>query len=73
MQRIVYSTCSIHPVENEHVVRAALKLDEARKNHFVLAPRDTILPLWPRRGLESEMEDPGESDVTMRKLDIDFF
>ncbi|KAL0954648.1 hypothetical protein HGRIS_003600 [Hohenbuehelia grisea] len=58
VHRIVYSTCSIHAIENEHVVRDALKSDEACTNNFRLAPRDQVLPTWPRRGLPGEMDDP---------------
>lgn len=49
----MYSTCSIHPEENEHVVKTILK------NHpeFELAPRDSILPTWNRRGIPSEIDD----------------
>ncbi|OBZ87903.1 25S rRNA (cytosine-C(5))-methyltransferase rcm1 [Choanephora cucurbitarum] len=52
-KRIVYSTCSIHAEENEHVVQKILK------NHpeFELAPRESILPTWPRRGIPSQIND----------------
>ncbi|KAF8322477.1 S-adenosyl-L-methionine-dependent methyltransferase [Clavulina sp. PMI_390] len=54
MQKIVYSTCSIHAQENEHVVRAALKSTEA--DGWVLAPRAQVLPAWPRRGIPEEID-----------------
>ncbi|KAI5897760.1 S-adenosyl-L-methionine-dependent methyltransferase [Schizophyllum commune H4-8] len=53
--RIVYSTCSIHAAENEHVVREALASDECRTGNFTLASRDSVLPTWPRRGMREEM------------------
>lgn len=46
VQRVSYSTCSIHAEENEMVVQAVEKV--ARERGFVLA---RALPSWPRRGL----------------------
>ena len=43
-QRVVYSTCSVHAIENEHVVRQAL----SSVTDFTLGH---ALPQWPRRGL----------------------
>ncbi|KAH7106309.1 S-adenosyl-L-methionine-dependent methyltransferase [Auriculariales sp. MPI-PUGE-AT-0066] len=51
-QRIVYSTCSVHAVENERVVRAAL---EAAGDSWTLARREDVLPTWSRRGLQEEL------------------
>ncbi|KAG8926873.1 hypothetical protein FRC00_002483 [Tulasnella sp. 408] len=51
--RIVYSTCSIHPEENEHVVRDALAASSGR---FELVSRSEALPAWSRRGLDSELQ-----------------
>jgi len=58
--RIVYSTCSVHAIENEHVVSEALQSDEATIGNFKLAPANEVLPQWPRRGLPEEMGDPGK-------------
>lgn len=46
VERIVYSTCSIHQLENEDVIRSVLPL--AASCGFQLS---TIFPQWPRRGL----------------------
>ena len=59
VQRIVYSTCSVHAIENEHVVRQALKTDEATARGFKLAHRREVLPTWHRRGIPEDMDDPG--------------
>ncbi|KAF8529826.1 williams-Beuren syndrome critical region protein 20 copy A [Gautieria morchelliformis] len=53
--KIVYSTCSIHAVENEQVVVTALNSEEARSGRFTLAPRTQVIPKWERRGLVKEM------------------
>ncbi|XP_041096887.1 probable 28S rRNA (cytosine-C(5))-methyltransferase [Polyodon spathula] len=44
LQRLVYSTCSVHEEENESVVQACLR--EHRRS-FRLVP---VLPSWPERG-----------------------
>jgi len=43
VDRVVYSTCSVHAAENEDVVAAALR----QHPHFAL---EKCLPRWPRRG-----------------------
>jgi putative methyltransferase len=49
-RRIVYSTCSVHDAENEHVVATALKQqqDEEGSEWALVAPR--CLSGWRRRG-----------------------
>ena len=46
MQRVVYSTCSVHRRENEDVVAHALAA--ARAGSWRL---EKVLPTWTRRGL----------------------
>ncbi|KAF9466533.1 S-adenosyl-L-methionine-dependent methyltransferase [Collybia nuda] len=58
VQKIVYSTCSIHATENEHVVRDSLNSDEAKRGRFLLAPEGEVLPKWRRRGIPDEMDSP---------------
>ena len=48
-RRIVYSTCSIHPIENEGVVSKALSLAHSRGYRLEL-PSESPLRSWPRRG-----------------------
>lgn len=62
VQKIVYSTCSIHPVENEHVVFAALKSKEAIERGFTLAPRAEVIPTWARRGLDEAASNDDERE-----------
>ncbi|KAG6832824.1 hypothetical protein H0H92_009443 [Tricholoma furcatifolium] len=61
VQKIVYSTCSVHATENEQVVREALKSDEAQAGSFSLASPIEVLPKWHRRGFPEEMEHPAAS------------
>ncbi|KAI8342918.1 S-adenosyl-L-methionine-dependent methyltransferase [Chlamydoabsidia padenii] len=64
-KRIVYSTCSIHALENEKVVETIL----SRHPEFTLASRDTVLPTWKRRGFTKEMGNfKGHSDSVVRTL-----
>ncbi|KAJ2916589.1 hypothetical protein MD484_g3801, partial [Candolleomyces efflorescens] len=66
VKKIVYSTCSIHSIENEHVVRDALTSEEAKDNSFVLAPRNEALPNWLRRGLPDEMASNEDASSVIR-------
>ena len=50
LERFTYSTCSIHPEENEHVVMQVLASEEAQQGAWTLAPRAEVLPTWPERG-----------------------
>lgn len=59
VEKIVYSTCSIHPEENEQVVAAALRSSEATAGGFTLAPRSVVLPEWSRRGQPGILDDTG--------------
>lgn len=62
-QRIVYSTCSVHAAENERVVRAALL---AADGSWVLAPKEEVLPTWPRRGVQEELGNAGSAESLVR-------
>ncbi|KAK0495411.1 S-adenosyl-L-methionine-dependent methyltransferase [Armillaria luteobubalina] len=66
VKRIVYSTCSVHATENEHVVRDALKSDEAESGGFKLETPENVLPLWNRRGLPEEMDNPSDAASLIR-------
>lgn len=54
-QKIVYSTCSVHPEEDELVVLAALDSAECKAGGWALAERADVLPSWPRRGRKEVM------------------
>lgn len=61
--RIVYSTCSVHALENEHVVQAVLDTEEAKVGKFALAPQNEVLPTWQRRGLGGQLADHGKPEM----------
>jgi hypothetical protein len=65
----VYSTCSIHAIENEHVVRESLRSNEAQIGRFVLAPQKDVLPRWPRRGLSLDETGTHHSPVSLFQSD----
>lgn len=50
---VVYSTCSIHADENEHVVERLLLDPEVRAWGWRVTLRKSVLPHWPRRGIAS--------------------
>lgn len=52
VERVVYSTCSIHAQENEVVVRNLLDDDKVQKLGWTVMERRDVIPSWPRRGLK---------------------
>ncbi|OLY83708.1 putative 28S rRNA (cytosine-C(5))-methyltransferase [Smittium mucronatum] len=61
---ITYSTCSVHSIENENVVKMAL-LDNP---DFALAARSHVLPTWPMRGIPNTI-DPSDADLNKEELE----
>ena len=59
VQKIVYSTCSVHAIENEEVVSQALASDDAQSRNFRLARREDVLTSWPRRGIAGKLDAEG--------------
>ncbi|KAF8348871.1 S-adenosyl-L-methionine-dependent methyltransferase [Amanita rubescens] len=64
--RIVYSTCSVHAIENEHVVQATLDTKEAKVGKFTLAPQNEVLPTWQRRGQKGQLSDHNDAASLVR-------
>lgn len=60
LQRIVYSTCSIHQEENEKVIARILSKPEFAARWRV-ADRQEVLPSWARRGVPTEGLGQGKS------------
>ena len=67
VKKIVYSTCSIHAIENEGVVKHVLASEECQLGNFRLAPRNEVLPSWPRRGLAEEFDSLGIFSFSLSK------
>ncbi|SSD59022.1 uncharacterized protein SCODWIG_00783 [Saccharomycodes ludwigii] len=65
-KKLVYSTCSIHPEENERVVIDLLLDKQVKKQGWKLRPRSEVIPDWPRRGLLQEFEQvfPKDEEAT---------
>ncbi|OBA23756.1 S-adenosyl-L-methionine-dependent methyltransferase [Metschnikowia bicuspidata var. bicuspidata NRRL YB-4993] len=61
-RKVVYSTCSIHPHENERVVVDLLRDVAVQAQGWHLAPRDHVIALWPRRGWKEEFTSLCEGD-----------
>jgi len=53
VEKIVYSTCSVHAEENELVVSAALN---SSNGSFSLADHRDVIPSWHRRGLQEHSD-----------------
>lgn len=53
LQRLVYSTCSVHEKENENVVIKALE-SQPDPPQFVVADKASVIPSWHRRGVRSD-------------------
>ncbi|CAI2170921.1 9668_t:CDS:2 [Funneliformis geosporum] len=67
-KKIIYSTCSIHPQENEQVIQRVLK----QTDDFLLANRNDVVPTWERRGISSEFNEVETADKLIRTLPEDF-
>ncbi|KAI0067381.1 S-adenosyl-L-methionine-dependent methyltransferase [Artomyces pyxidatus] len=66
VEKIVYSTCSIHATENEQVVLQALTCNEAFEGGFELASREHVLSSWHRRGLPGILKNSADADALVR-------
>lgn len=64
-RKIVYSTCLIHPQENERVVVDVLLDANTRKQGWRLEKREHVLALWPRRGLAPEFLQFAQEDQAL--------
>ncbi|QLG72495.1 hypothetical protein HG535_0D02030 [Zygotorulaspora mrakii] len=55
-KKIVYSTCSVHPEENEKVVIDLLLDRKVQEWGWKVAGRENVIPDWPRRGIKGEFD-----------------
>lgn len=68
VERIVYSTCSIHQIENEDVVQSILPLAES--HGFEL---ETPFPRWQRRGLPVFVGGKYHSPTSQQQIFLFFY
>lgn len=55
-QVVVYSTCSIHPQENEHVVERLLNDKQVSEDWgWTVQSREFVIKDWPHRGIVEEL------------------
>lgn len=60
--KLVYSTCSIYAEENERVVIDLLLDKKVQEWGWKVAPREKVIPTWPRRGFTQEFEEIYRAD-----------
>ncbi|KAK6202517.1 S-adenosyl-L-methionine-dependent methyltransferase [Scheffersomyces amazonensis] len=61
-RKVVYSTCSIHPHENERVVVDLLLDPEIKSAGWRLDKRENVIPNWERRGWKEEFTSLADGD-----------
>ncbi|CAN3364687.1 25S rRNA (cytosine(2278)-C(5))-methyltransferase [Diutina catenulata] len=64
-KRVIYSTCSVHPEENEQVVCDLLRDDEVKAQGWRMETREHVIPEWPRRGFTEEFTVMGDAAEAM--------
>lgn len=67
-KRVTYSTCSIHPEENEQVVIDLLNDSKVKSMNWKLATRDMVIPTWSKRGWKKEFLNARYSDEEAEEL-----
>ncbi|CAH2354985.1 25S rRNA (cytosine(2278)-C(5))-methyltransferase [[Candida] railenensis] len=67
-RKVVYSTCSIHPHENERVVVDLLKDPQVKDSGWVLADREVVISDWPKRGWKEEFSSIAQDEAEAEKL-----
>ena len=56
LRKLVYSTCSIYPEEDERVAIRLIEDEDLKKRGWKFSLRERVIPDWPRRGRVEEFK-----------------
>ncbi|QPG76735.1 hypothetical protein FOA43_004129 [Brettanomyces nanus] len=63
LRRLVYSTCSIYPQEDERVALRLLRDEDLKKRGWKLSNQNRVISKWPRRGEVEEFSNCSDPEA----------